>query len=111
MRIQSGDGKTERLLSVARDITEVKFAEANLTAANRFLDSLIEMLPVMIFVKDARTLCYVRQNRETLNLLGLSRDDVIGKPDHDFLPAKQPDFILANAPDVLPTALPLHLPH
>jgi PAS domain S-box-containing protein len=80
---------------------EVKRAETNLTAANRFLDSLIESLPVMIFVKDARTLCYVRQNRATLNLLGLSRDDVIGKRDRDFLPAEQADAILATDREVL----------
>jgi PAS domain S-box-containing protein len=101
MPIPGGDGKTGRLLSVARDITEVKRAEAKLTAANRFLDSLIESLPVMIFVKDARTLCYVRQNRATLNLLGLSRDDVIGKRDHDFLPSEQADSILAKDREVL----------
>jgi PAS domain S-box-containing protein len=101
MPIRSGDGKTERLLSVSRDITEVKRAEANLTAANRFLDSLIDNLPVMIFVKEARTLCYVRQNRATLNLLGLSPDDVIGKRDHDFLPAEQADSILAKDREVL----------
>jgi PAS domain S-box-containing protein len=110
MPIQSGDGSTERLLSVARDITEVKFAEANLTAANRFLDSLIEMLPVMIFVKDARTLCYVRQNRATLNLLGLSREDVIGKRDRDFLPAEQADFILAKDREVLATGRLVDIP-
>jgi PAS domain S-box-containing protein len=110
MPIQSGDGTIERLLSVARDITEVKSAEANLTAANRFLDSLIEMLPVMIFVKDARTLCYVRQNRATLNLLGLSRDDVIGKRDHDFLPAEQADFILAKDREVLASGRLLEIP-
>jgi PAS domain S-box-containing protein len=101
MPIRSGDGKTDRLLSVSRDITEVKRAETNLTTANRFLDSLIEMLPVMIFVKDARTLRYVRQNRATLNLLGLSKDEVIGKRDRDFLPAEQADSILAKDREVL----------
>jgi PAS domain S-box-containing protein len=101
MPIRSGDGKTERLLSVSRDITEVKRAEADLTAANHFLDSLVDNLPVMIFVKDARTLRYVRQNRATLNLLGLSPDDVIGKRDHDFLPAEQADSILARDREVL----------
>jgi PAS domain S-box-containing protein len=101
MPIRSGDGRTERLLSVSRDITEVKRAEANLTAANHFLDSLVDNLPVMIFVKDAGTLRYVRQNRATLNLLGLSPDDVIGKRDHDFLPQEQADLILAKDREVL----------
>jgi PAS domain S-box-containing protein len=110
MPIRSADGKTEQLLSVARDITEVKRAEANLTAANRFLDSLIEMLPVMIFVKDARTLCYVRQNRATLDLLGLTRDDVIGKRDRDFLPAEQAEFILAKDREVLASGRLVDIP-
>jgi PAS domain S-box-containing protein len=101
MPVQSGDGKTEQMLSVARDITEVKNAETKLTAANRFLDSLIENLPVMVFIKDARTFCYVRQNRAALNLLGLEQHDVIGKRDRDFLPAEQADFILAKDREVL----------
>jgi PAS domain S-box-containing protein len=110
MPIESGDGRTERLLAVSRDITEVKRAEANLTAANLFLDTLIDMLPVMIFVKDARTLCYVRQNRATLDLLGLSKEDVIGKRDRDFLPADQADFILAKDREVLSSGRPVDIP-
>jgi PAS domain S-box-containing protein len=110
MPIRSGDGKTERLLSVSRDITEVKRAEADLTAANHFLDSLVDNLPVMIFVKDARTLRYLRQNRATLNLLGLSADDVIGKRDHDFLPAEQADLILAKDREVLAAGRLLDIP-
>jgi PAS domain S-box-containing protein len=43
----------------------------------------------------------VRQNRATLNLLGLSPGDVIGKRDHDFLPADQADLILAKDREVL----------
>jgi PAS domain S-box-containing protein len=101
MPILDTAGRPERLLAVARDITEVKRAEAELKAANRFLDSLIENLPVMIFLKDARSLRYVRQNRATLNLLGLSGQDVIGKLDRDFLPAEQADFILAKDREVL----------
>jgi PAS domain S-box-containing protein len=110
MPIQSGDGRTERLLAVARDITEVKRAETDLRAANRFLDSLIENLPVMVFVKDARTLRYVRQNRATLNLLGLSKDDVIGKRDHDFLPAEQADSIQAKDREVLAAGRLIDIP-
>ena len=92
------------------NLTEVKRAEANLTAANRFLDSLIDNLPVMIFLKDARTLRYVRQNRATLNLLGLSRDEVIGKCDRDFLPAEQADFIQARDREVLAAGRVVDIP-
>jgi PAS domain S-box-containing protein len=87
--------------SLRDNIAEVKRAETELTSANRFLDSLIDNLPVMIFVKDAHTLRYVRQNRATLNLLGLSRDEVIGKCDRDFLPPEQADFIQTKDREVL----------
>jgi PAS domain S-box-containing protein len=110
MPIRDADGNTERFLAVSRDITEVKRAESDLRAANRFLDSLIENLPVMIFVKDARSLRYVRQNRATLNLLGLTKEDVIGKLDRDFLPAEQADFILAKDREVLDTGRLVDIP-
>jgi PAS domain S-box-containing protein len=89
------------LRAARREIRARGSAENDLLESNRFLDSLIENLPVMVFIKDARTLRYVRQNRATLNLLGLSRDDVIGKNDHDFLPAEQADFVLARDREVL----------
>jgi PAS domain S-box-containing protein len=101
MPIQSGDGRTERLLSVARDITEVKRGENQLLETNRFLDSLIENLPVMVSIKDAQTLRHVRQNRASLELLGLSRDDVIGKCDGDFLSAEEADFSLVSDREAL----------
>jgi PAS domain S-box-containing protein len=84
-----------------REMRARSSAESDLLESNRFLDSLIENLPVMVFVKDARTLRYVRQNRAALELLGLSRDDVIGKNDRDFLPAEQADFISAKDREVL----------
>jgi PAS domain S-box-containing protein len=85
-------------------------AENDLLESNRFLDSLIENLPVMVFIKDARTLRYVRQNRATLDLLGLARADVIGKNDHDFLPAEQADFGLAKDREVLDAGRLLDIP-
>jgi PAS domain S-box-containing protein len=85
-------------------------AENDLLESNRFLDSLIENLPVMVFIKDARTLRYVRQNRATLDLLGLTRADVIGKNDHDFLPVEQADFGLAKDREVLDGGRLLDIP-
>jgi PAS domain S-box-containing protein len=96
MPIKGADGKTEQLLSVARDITEVKTAESNLLASNRFMDSLIENVPLMIFVKDAKDLRFVRLNRAGEALLGISRDDLIGKSDRDFFPAAEAEHFMAR---------------
>jgi PAS domain S-box-containing protein len=94
MPIKGPDGATERLLSVARDITEVKQAESSLMASNRFLDSLIESLPLMVFVKDATHLRFVRLNRAGETLLGISRDEMIGKSDRDFFPPDEAEHFM-----------------
>jgi PAS domain-containing protein len=68
-----------------------------LSAANQFLDSVIENIPNMIFVKDAKDLRFVRFNVAGEELLGFSRDDLIGKNDFDFFPADQAEqFITAD---------------
>ena len=66
-----------------------------------FLDSIIEHLPAMIFVKDARDLRFERFNRAGEELLGLSREALIGKTDYDFFPKEQADFFVAKDREVL----------
>jgi len=70
---------------------ERAFAERTdeLTRSRAFLDSLIENLPNMVFVKDAKNLRFVRFNKAGEDLLGLSRETLIGKNDFDFFPPEQ----------------------
>jgi PAS domain S-box-containing protein len=63
-----------------------------LKATNRFLDAVVENIPDMIFVKDAKTLLFERFNRAGEELLGWTRKELIGKTDHDFYPKEQADF-------------------
>jgi len=67
-----------------------------LTEANRFLDSVIENLPNMVFVKDAKELRFVRMNVAGEDLLGFSRTELIGKNDSDFFPADQARMFIAG---------------
>jgi PAS domain S-box-containing protein len=76
---------------------EVAERTKELSAANLFLDSMIENIPNMIFVKDAKELRFVRLNRAGEDLLGFSRDELIGKNDFDFFPPDQADqFVSAD---------------
>jgi len=69
--------------------------------ASHFLDTIIEQLPAMVFLKDAKELRFVRFNRHGEDLLGLSREELIGKNDHDFFPPEQADFFTAKDREVL----------
>ena len=66
--------------------------EGALRASERFLDSIVENIPAMIFVKDASELRFQRLNRTGEALLGVSRADLLGKNDHDLFPRDQADF-------------------
>lgn len=73
----------ERLESYVRERTK------ELASTSAFLDSLIDNIPNMIFVKDAKDLRFVRFNKAGEKLLGLSRDELIGKTDFDLFPKEE----------------------
>ena len=66
-----------------------------------FLDSVIENIPNMIFVKDAQSLRFVRFNKAGEELIGYPREDLIGKNDYDFFPREQADFFIEKDRQVL----------
>ncbi len=66
-----------------------------------FLDNVVEHIPNMIFVKDARTLRFVRFNKAGERLLGYAREELLGRTDHDFFPKEAADFFLAKDREVL----------
>jgi PAS domain S-box-containing protein len=66
-----------------------------------FLDSVIEHIPNMIFLKDAGELKFVRLNKAGENLLGFQRGELIGKSDYDLFPKEQADFFTSKDREVL----------
>jgi PAS domain S-box-containing protein len=78
---------------------EIQGANARLHEANRslhtlnqFLEALLENIPSMIFVKDAKTLRFERINRAGEALLGVPREALIGRDDYAFFPPEQAAF-------------------
>ncbi|MBI3894029.1 MAG: response regulator [Candidatus Wallbacteria bacterium] len=66
-----------------------------------FFSAVFENIPLMVFVKDAEELRFVRFNRAAEELLGFSRADMIGKNDYDFFAKEQADFFVAKDREVL----------
>lgn len=75
----------ELFIAVARDITERKEIEKQILSQQNFLKSIIENLPVGIFVKDSRKgFRYVIWNNKMVEISGYSSDEIIGKDDNEI---------------------------
>ncbi len=66
-----------------------------------FLNSIIDNIPNMVFLKDAKDLKFVRFNRAGEKLLGYSEKDLVGKNDYDFFPKEEADFFTQKDREVL----------
>lgn len=69
--------------------------------AERFLDSILENMPNMVFVKEAGELRFLRLNRAGEELLGIPREEIIGKNDHDLFAPHEADHFVADDRAVL----------
>jgi len=68
---------------------------------SRFLDSVVEHVPLMLFVKEIEHLRFVRWNKASEELVGLPRDAVLGKTDYDLFPPEEADFFTTKDREVL----------
>ena len=69
--------------------------------AERFLNSVFDNIPGMIFIKDARDLRFIRINHAGEKLIGLSTQELMGKNDYDFFPESQAEFFTHKDREVL----------
>ncbi|MGD0198403.1 MAG: ATP-binding protein [Solirubrobacteraceae bacterium] len=75
-----------------------------------FLDSVLEHVPNMLLVRDARDLRFVRFNRAGEQLLGYPRDELLGKTAHEVFPACEADASTAEDRATLASGVPLDVP-
>jgi PAS domain S-box-containing protein len=82
---------TKQCLINMFDVSERKIAEKELFQAHKLLDLIVENIPDMIFLKEAKSLRFVRFNHAGEDLLGILKDKIIGRNDYDFFPKEQAD--------------------
>lgn len=92
------------------NITDRQRAEDEVRRSEAFINSVVENLPNMVFVKDAHDLRFVRFNKAGEDLLGYTRDTLIGKNDYDFFPKDEADFFTAKDREVLASGRLLDIP-
>ena len=93
-------------VSTHRDVTAVRQRET-LAAERVSLQSLIDLVPDNLWLKDAESR-FVVANDATARQIGLmSSDDLIGKTDHDLHPAEAADKYRADERRIVETGKPL----
>jgi len=75
--------------------------ERSMINESAFLDSVIENIPNMVFIKESDNLRFVKINKAGEELIGLSRGDLLGKNDFDFFPKDEADFFTLKDREVL----------
>ena len=75
-----------------------------------FLDSVIESMPNMLFVKDAEELRFVRWNKAAEEIVGFSQEEMLGKNDYDFFSKEEADFFTLKDRQVLNEGKPIDIP-
>jgi PAS domain S-box-containing protein len=87
-----------------------KQAVEQMRTSESFLSSVLDYLPNMVFVKNARDLRFVRFNKAGEELLGRSRNELLGKSDYDFFPKEQADFFTGKDRTVIESRQLLDIP-
>jgi len=78
--------------------------------AEIFLNTVVDNIPNMIFIKDADELRFVRVNHTGEQWLGLTTRELIGKNDYDFFPESQADFFTRMDREVLESGVEANIP-
>jgi diguanylate cyclase (GGDEF)-like protein/PAS domain S-box-containing protein len=91
---------------------------SSLLGAGQFLEAVIEHIPAVVFVKDARDFRFILLNCAGEEFLGVKREAIIGRTDHDVFPRDEADRFVARDRVVLKSRQveiieeePVHTPH
>ncbi|MBV5265410.1 EAL and GGDEF domain-containing protein [Pinisolibacter aquiterrae] len=94
------DGRRAVLVAVI-DVTERKKAVEDLQKTQEFLDTIVENIPVTLFVKEPREHRYILLNRAGELLFGRPRDQVVGKTADDLFAEDEAAISLAQEVELL----------
>lgn len=96
--------------AVQSELGERKRAEDQVRRAESFLNTVVDNLPYMIFVKDAQDLRFVRLNKAGEQLLGAPSGALIGKNDYDVVPIEEAQFFEKKDRETLAKGALLDIP-
>ncbi|MBT8280349.1 MAG: PAS domain S-box protein, partial [Muriicola sp.] len=102
-----GNKKGRKLLwSTAQDISESKLTEAQLREEKQLLKTLIDNLPLNVFIKDLESR-KILVNKAELDYVDLKESEVIGKNDFDFYDKKSAEISRQEDLQVMNSGVPM----
>ncbi len=101
MPLRNPAGEIIGTFGISKDITAQKNKEEELRRTQAFLNSVVENLPIGVFIKEAKELRFVLWSKNNEELIGLSRSEVMGKNDHDFFTKEEADSFTAKDRETL----------
>ncbi|HEX5362748.1 MAG TPA: HD domain-containing phosphohydrolase, partial [Gallionella sp.] len=104
------DGCPQGAVVTFIDISEQLRVKGELKHSQKMLNTIVENIPAMVFLKRAEDLRFELFNRAGEQLLGYSRDALLGKSDHDLFPQDQADSFTRNDRAVLESRRPQEIP-
>lgn len=99
-RIMDYEGRKVRLAAIT-DISAQTMAENDLRRTKKFLDAVIENVPIPIVVKTAADGRFMLVNKASENLYGYRREDVVGKSLYDVFPKDRANRIATTDAECL----------
>jgi PAS domain S-box-containing protein len=104
------DRVAERTAALRQEVAERKRSEDELRRTSAFLDSIIDNVPIMLFIKEATDLRIERFNKAGEELTGFSRAELVGKSDYDLWPRDEAEFFIAKDREVLASKQLVEIP-
>lgn len=89
---------------------ELQQSLEDLRESEAFLKNIVDNIPAMVFVKDAVELRYVAFNKAGEEVLGYSKEELLGKNDRDLFPEEQAAFFTGKDREVLTRGDLLEIP-
>ena len=107
--IHGSDGEPQYLICVIEDVTQQKIVEQERDENRKFLQTIIDNVPVMITVKDATTRRYLLANPAVKTIWNMSTSTFIGKTPEEIFPPELASQFKANDESALQSTQPLIL--
>jgi PAS domain S-box-containing protein len=94
-------GNESHIFTFVQDISERRQKDTELQQSRMLLNAIVENLPSMVFLKDANDLKLTLLNKAGEELLGIPREQFIGRSNYDLFPWEQAEFFTARDQETL----------